>query len=470
MKKQEMKMSDQAPKQQAANDNTSRVLLIAAVLLYSVSLILLANLAIADVTTKMGALIKVNNQLDGNAFADLEANVKTVSGNVLAVDVPRKSLAHMPKVKGVCASHLDNERTEAVMLDGKSEQQKYAGTGVVVGILDNMGTLSPESMLQLKKIEEASNVGFISYVNDKPGSTVIMRNLKGGESNLIQALLYMEEYAKTVERPLIIEMNIGEEEMNNPLFVQVCQKFADAGVQFLGSALSTGALSIANPLQMAFSMYNVETGQIIDQSDFWAIEEVKDEKIMMMGSDEKTCIVHFINEAGFDKVFMSNSSSDIVMVTTLSAEGNVNYYHVENNETALIPRELMNGTPMLEDGLGGIYPHHSKGVLFNGAIADKQFVAISSGKNQIELNAKSGMAMNVASPNANTLAMSLDKLSADLNIEIKDETGATVYRNQPDEETQSITTRINLSSGVGGLYFLDLTSPEFHQTFALLID
>ena len=154
MKKQEMKMSDQASKQQAANDSTSRVLLIAAVLLYSVSLILLANLAMADVTTKMGALIKVNNQLDGNAFADLEADVKTVSGNVLAIDLPKKSLAHMPKVKGVCASHLDHQRTEYVTVDGKSEQQKYAGIGVVVGILDNMGTLSPESVLQMKKIEE----------------------------------------------------------------------------------------------------------------------------------------------------------------------------------------------------------------------------------------------------------------------------------------------------------------------------
>ena len=465
-----MKMSNQVTKNNAAKDNTSRVLLIAAVLLYSVSLILLANLAIADNNSKMGALIKVNNQLDGNGFAQLDAEVKTVSGNVLAVDVPKKSLAFIPNVKGVCASHLDHARTEDIVVDGESEMQKYAGTGVVVGILDNMGMLSMESLMEMKKVEEESNVGFISYVSDKPGSTVIMRNLKGGESNLIQALIYMEEYAKTVERPLIIQMNIGSEEMNNPLFVQVCQKFADAGVQFLGSSIATGAVNIEAPLQMAFSMFDVQTGQITDQSDFWAIEEVKDQKIMLMGSDERTCMVHFRNESNFDKVFMSNSSSDIIMVTTISADGNVNYYHVENKETALIPRELMNGTPMLEDGLGGVFPYHSKGALFNGAVSDKQFVALHSGKNKVELDAKSGMEMNVASPNARTLAMSLDKLSDDLNIEIKDETGATVYRNQPDEETQSISTRIDLSSGVGGLYFLDLTSPEFHQTFALLID
>jgi hypothetical protein len=66
--------------------------------------------------------------------------------------------------------------------------------------------------------------------------------------------------------------------------------------------------------------------------------------------------------------------------------------------------------------------------------------------------------------------MSLENVSSNLCIEIKDETGAMVYRNQPDEDIQSIRTRIDLSGGMEGLYFLDLTSPEFHQTFALLMN
>lgn len=470
MKKQEANTTGKAMKTQAGKDNTSRVLLIAAVVLYSASLILLANLALANSSVKTGALIKVNNKLDGIAFSKLGVDVKSISGNVLAVNIPSTSLASVASVKGVCASQLDHNRTTSLVLNADAEEAKYAGTGVVVGILNNMGTLDAASLAQLKKVEKESNVGFISYISNTPGSTVIMRNLTSGESNLVQALLYMNEYAQTVERPLIIQMNVGDEEMSNPLFVQVCQKFADTGVQFLGSDVRSGSVSSKAPLQLAFSMFDAETGKIKDQSDFWSIEEVKGQRIMMLGSDNKHCKVHFKTESGFDKVYMSNDSKDIVMVTAISADGNVNYYHIENKESALIPRELANGTPMLEDGLGGIYPYHSKGALFNGAVSDKQFVSLVSGKKRVSLDSESGMEMSVGSPNGETLAMSLDKLSADLSIEIKDETGATVYRNEPDEETQSITTRIDLSSGVGGLYFLDLTSPEFHQTFALLID
>ena len=78
MKKQEANTIGKAMKTQAGKDNTSRVLLIAAVVLYSASLILLANLALADTSSKMGALIKVNNKLDGTAFAQLEADVKSI--------------------------------------------------------------------------------------------------------------------------------------------------------------------------------------------------------------------------------------------------------------------------------------------------------------------------------------------------------------------------------------------------------
>ena len=470
MKKQELNMSKKAISSPVGKDNTSRLLLIAAVVLYSISLVLLANLALADNSAKIGALIKVNNRLDGDAFATLNADVKSVSGNVLAIDIPVRSIASINEVIGICASHVDHKAASDSKSNFDSDKANYAGTGVVVGILDNLSDLGTEASEQLKKVENASNVGFISYVNTSPSSTVIMRNLRTGESNLVQALLYMEEYAKTVEKPLIIDLRVGAEEMNNPLFVQVCQKFADAGVQFLGTALSTGSVSTSAPLQMAFSTFNAATGQITDQSDFWAIQEVKEQQIMLLGSDDKTCSIFFETEAGFDKVYLSNNSEDLVMVTTISADGNVNYYHVSNKESALIPRKLMNGTPMMEDGLAGIYPYHSKGVLFNGAVADKQFVALKEGLTSVSLTSKSDMQMSVGSPNAQTLSMSLDKLSSSVSIQIKDESGAIVYHNQPDEETQSLKTRIDLSSGVGGLYFLDLTSPGFHQTFALLID
>jgi len=469
MKKQEMSTGTEPSMINAGKDSTSRVLLVVAVILYSASLILLANLALAGEKGKIGALIKVNNQLDGDAFEALNAKVKSFAGNVLAIDIPETSLASIGTVKGICASNLDHSRSNELGFDASATKAKYAGAGVVIGILDNNGVLSASAHSNLQKMEVGSNVGFISYVSDDPNSTVIMRNIKGGESNLIQALLYMEEYAKTVEKPLVIELKVGAEEMSNALFVQVCQKFAETGVQFLGCDISRGISSEA-PIQLAFSMFNSETGQITDQSDFWAIQEVKEQKIMLMGSDKQTCTVHFQTESGYDKIYLSSTSSDLVMVTTISADGSVNYYHVENKETALIPRKLINGTPILEDGLAGIYPYHSKGILYNGAVASKQFVTVKHTLEHVQLNSNNGMAMKIGSPSYRTLAMSLENVSSNLCIEIKDETGAMVYRNQPDEDIQSIRTRIDLSGGMEGLYFLDLRSPEFHQTFALMMN
>lgn len=470
MKKQAAKNHQESAMINAGKDTTSRVLLIAAIILYSVSLILLANLAIASTSSNIGALIKVNNQLDGNAFAGLNANVRSVAGNVLAIDLPSSSVPMMDHIKGLCNSQVDHLRMNALNLNAEQAKAKYAGSGVVIGILDNNGVLSAAALKELQKMEQSSNVGFISYVSDNPSSTVIMRNINGGESNLIRALLYMEEYAKTVERPLVVELNVGAEELNNPLFVQVCQKYADAGVQFLGADITTGFAASIAPVQLAFSTFNAKTGEITDQTDFWAIEEVKQQQLMLLGSDENTCSIFFQTESGFDKVYLSNRSNDLVMVTAITADGSVNYYHVTNKETALIPRTLRNGTPILEDGLAGVFPYHSKGALFNGAVASKQFVTLKNRTEHVQLNAKNGLEMTVGSPEARTLAMSLDNIGSDLKIEVKDEAGETVYRSQPDNDTQSIRTRIDLSRGDGGLYFLDLTSPDFHQTFALQMD
>lgn len=468
MKKQAKNTPTQTVYNGAEKDTFSRVLLIAAIVLYSAALVLLANLALADVA-KVGALIKVNSQLDGDAFHNLNAEVKTVSGNILAVNIPQANVNSLNSVNGLCASAMDVVSTTKLSLQTNAIQNKYAGSGVVVGVLDNNGALSAEAVAQLQKVERVANIGFISYLTDDASSNVIMTNLASGESNLIQSLLYMQQYAQTVEKPLVVELRIGEAELSNPLFVQVCQKFADKGVQFLGSAITSAPLMSKAPVQLSFSMYNAKTGALTDQSDFWAIEEVKQQQIMLLGSDQNTCNIFFQNEAGFDKVYLSNSSNDIVMVTAISADGSVNYYHVTNKETALIPRELANGTPMLEDGLGGVYPYYSKGIVFNGAVASKQFVAIGQTEKVVELQ-DNQMALTVGSPSGKTLSMSVENLSENVNIQITDESGATVYRNQPDQTTQSIKTRIDLSDGVGGLYFLDLTSPTFHQTFALQID
>jgi hypothetical protein len=370
----------------------------------------------------------------------------------------------------LCASKLDHSPNAQAELDAPSIRKVYAGVGAVIGILNNTADLEASAISSMQKVEARSNIGFVSYLSNDPNSTVIMHSLKGGESNLVQALIYMQEYAKTVNKPLVVEMNIDNAALNNPLFVQACQKFAEAGIQFIGE--SAGQIQSDNnaPLQLAFSMFDAETGVITDQSDFWAIEEVKQQQIMMLGSDERMCNVHFQTESGFDKVYLSNGSTDMVMVTAITADGSVNYYHITRKETALIPRALMNGTPILEDGLGGVYPYYAKGILFNGAVSSQQFVSLTGTDQQVRINNGNGMALKVGSPSSKTLSMNMENITAGLEIEIKDETGATVYRSNPNDDAQSISTRIDLSNSVGGLYFLDLTSPDFHQTFALKMD
>lgn len=470
MKKQAAKNIQESAIFNAGKDTTSRVLLIAAIILYSVSLILLANMAIAGTSSKVGALIKVNNQLDGDAFADLNVDVRSVAGNVLAIDLPRSSVSMMGGVRGLCNSQLDHENNGNLNLNATQIKARYAGTGVVVGILDNTGTLKPTSLSELKKLEPGSNVGFISYVSDDPNSTVIMRNVKNGESNLVQALLYMVDYAKTVDKPLVIELNVGAQELNNPLFIQVCQKHADAGTQFIGTNVANAFSKSDAPVQLAFSTFNPETGQITDQTDFWAIEEVKQQQLMLLGSDERLCSIYFRTESDFHKIYLSNSSTDLILITTITAEGNVNYYHVNNKETALIPRNLRNGVPVLEDGLAGVFPYLSKGVLFNEAVSDQQFVMLSEAKQQVHLITKNGLSMMVGSPEGGTLTMSMENITPGLRIEVTNETGQTVYRSRPDKGTQTIKTRIDLSSSDGKMFFLDLMSPDFHQTFALQVN
>jgi hypothetical protein len=451
------------------SDKLSRILLIGAIIVYSLSLVLLANLALAgEANETHGALIKVNNRLDGDAFSDASATVKSVNGNVLALNINSMNYAKLRSVEGVCAAYRDNAGKAKTILDAKSYKTKFAGANVVVGILDNSGILTADGITQMMKVESEANVGFISYLSDEPGSTVIMRNLKSGESNLVQALAYMQEYAKTVNKPLVIEMVISGKEMENQLFVQVCQKVAESGVQFLGEpGIMYGNAASQAPVQLAFSMFNTKTGQITDQSDFWTISEVKEQQIMLLGSDNNTCDIFFQAESGFEKVFLSNSSDDIVVVTALTSNGEVSYYHVINKESALIPRELMNGVPVLEDGLAGIYPYYSKRAMSTEGAAKNQFVALNKENQGIALCTPSEMALEIGSPTSGTLSMSLSNLDERVEIQIRNENGEIVYRNHPDSDTQSFKAKINLSEGAEGLYFLDLTSPEFQQSFAL---
>lgn len=470
MKNQATVNGQQPNRIRLTTDKTSKYLLIVAVAVFSLSLVLLVNLAFANESNPFGALIKVNGQLDGAAFGQMNADVKTVNGNVLAIDIAKRNYPQLSSIKGVCAAHLDHVNTDSYStVDMDASKAKFGSANVVVGILDNSGIFDLNGMAQLQKVEVEANVGFISYVSYDPNSTVIMRNLKGGESNMVQALSYMQEYAKTVGKPLIIEMVLDGNEMKNPLFVQVCQKMADGGVQFLGAGVDMGMVAENKGIQLAFTMYDKKTGQITDQSSYWAISEIMGQQIMLMGSDNANCSINFNVESGFEKVYLSNESDDVVMVTAISQDGLVHYYHVVNKQTALIPRSLFNGLPILEDGMAGILPYLSKRALFNGVSNTNRMVAMKADTQNLELTSTS-MDLSVSEQDPGFLGIKLNNVVSNITIEITDKNGEVIYMNNPDHDIQSLQAKIDLSDGAEGLYFLNLTSPQFQQTFALLMD
>ncbi|MBL4585650.1 MAG: hypothetical protein JKX84_01130 [Flavobacteriales bacterium] len=422
-----------------------------------------------DETAFVGALIKVNHRLDDNAFNQMNANVHSVSGNVLAISIIKENFNQLLNVKGICAAQLDHLNSCHSTVDMSIGATKYGNANIVVGILDNSGFLDLDDMALLQKVEPKSNIGFISYASNRENATVIMRNLKGGESNLVIALSYMEEYAQTVERPLVIEMMLTGEEMLNPLFVQVCQRMADSGVQFLGGGINLGTKKCNKSVQLAFTMYNPKTGQITDQSSYWGITEIIGQEIMLMGSNKKNCSILFTKESETPKISLSNSSEDVVMITAITSDGLVHYYHIKSKTTVLLPRCLFNGMPIFRDNGVDIYPYLSRRGLCNGAKNINRMVAIKTDIQNLNL-VSSDMDLSVSAQEAGFLGIKIDKVDTDLVIRVLDINGEVIYRNSPTQNVKSIHAKVDLTDSADGLYFLSLTSPSFNQTFSLVIE
>jgi len=459
-----MKKQEQHPSQNQLlnprSDSFSRVLLIGAVVVYSITLILLANLALADGST--GALIKVNHRLNGDAFAKLNIEVHSVHGNILAVNGSRAMVDASASVAGVCQLRVDNA-SAATSASMANIGDKYAGAHVVVGVLSGADA-SQIDHGAFAKIERNRNIGFISFLDHDPNSTVVIRNLKGGESEQLTALAYFIEYAQTVGAPLVIEMMDNELALSNPLFVQACQQHAEAGVQFLGGA-NIGSIKLAHSAQqLSFAMYNRQSGQVSDASDFWALSDLEGIETQLLGSDGNTGSFRVQN----GQMFLNNSSSDLVLVKLIDAEGNLHYFHIGSKHTHFAPVTLLNGLPALV-GQQQFYPFHSKGAIFNSVPVQNQFLAMNA-QTEIVGGKADPMKLKVENGTNGRLQMSLSELQSGLNIEIRDMTGCVIYRNQPKEDVRSLTASIDLSAGVSGPYFLDLTSQQFHRSFALLMD
>ncbi len=451
------------------NDATSRILLIAIVVLYSLALVLLANLALArGAAAYVGALIKVNSGWEHN-LASL--NVKSAHGNVLAVALKPSDEMVMRQSKGIHGLQMDHRPATASADRNDALLAAYAYTGVVIGVLDNTGNMSPNDLAGLMKIDADANIGFASYRSQEPGSTVIMRNLETGESNLLQALAYMSTYAQTVGLPLVVELLLSENAQCNLLFVQACQSMAEGGIQFIGRASVQPGQRVSNaPVQVAFSLIDTETGTVAQRTDFWGLNEMRHGTLKLTGTDGHACQILFDGDNGFDKVFLNNGSANEVMVTALTADGDVHYYRVARKETALIPRVLQNGLPVLEDGSASIYPFHTKPALFNQGTTRNQFVQLSHHMQPVTMAYEKGTTMEVASPTRGTLSMTVTDLHMPLSIELRDTHGKVVYKNRPDAGTKRITARIDLSEGQDGLYFLDLRSGNDYRSLALMVE
>jgi hypothetical protein len=459
MKKQQQNQG-QNPFLKSQSETASRVLLIGAILVYSITLLLLANLALA--TNSTGALIKVNHRLNGDAFSATGIAVRSVHGNILAVNGTPMTIAGLATIQGVCSVRSDNKTTHS---EGSVHHiaQKYAGAQVVVGILSGADAATV-SHSAFAKIERAQNIGFISFVGQQPGSTVIIRNLAGGESEQLTALAYFIEYARTVGAPLVIEMMDNDAALSNPLFVQACQQHAESGVQFLGSN-SSGAIRLSQSAQqLSFAMYNSQTGQVSDASDFWSLSELEGIETQLLGSDGN--IGSFkVHNAQMEVI---NGSSDIVLVKLIDAEGNLHYFHIGSDQTSFSPVTLINGLPALV-GEQRFYPYHSKGAIFNASPVQDRFLALNV-QTEIADGRSQPMRLKVENGSNGRLQMSLSEVQSGLNIEIRDMTGCVIYRNRPKEDVKSLQASIDLSAAAGGPYFLDLYSQQFHRSFALLMD
>ena len=482
-------------KNELLNNNDSRlnmkedklilVLYISVALAFIISLVIFSMPAEASSKIeegKVNGLVKLQPVVDGQMIHELGLKLSHQAGNVYAVHLSSSNLNKVNSVKGIAAFEAD-QMAESGMPDplaNNSIYGKYAGSGVVVGVLSNVSNIDVNAMIDLNKIEGASNVGFISYRSSDPGSTVVMRNLYIGESNMLRALHYMMDYARTTERPLVIEMVLDPNKSINPLFVQACENLASPAVQFINNS-EDGVLmgNGAHGTCYSLSMVDRKSGTTSDQTAFWCEGEQVDFDMTMLGTDGMHCKFTVDNAKGAEAfITLNNRSSNEIVLTAMDENGAMQYFHVLSEggmKQQLTSSTLFNGMEMLTvksaSGQKGLAPFHGKSGIISGTDATSNAETIDlSGELGNEFGfTNDDLALNLKN-NEGTVEIEISEVSSeDLDITVFDHDGNTVYYKRPGTEVQSMTAKLNLKDKNSDVFVLKVSTSTETKDYALVM-
>lgn len=430
-------------------------------------------------------LVKVQPNVDGQSIMQYGIKMGDQAGNVWTVSMTKLAQKQLIGIRGISTFEAD-QMAQSGMADPLANSEafadKYKGSSVVVGLISNVANINAEGINSLSKLEGAENVGFMMYKGADPSTAVVMRNLYIGESNMLRSLNYMIEYAKTVERPLVVEMVLDPNKSVNPLFVQACENLASAGVQFINNSDDAAMMGSGNE-SMCFSLSLIDrkSGAISDQTAFWCEDESVDLSMMLVGTDRGFCNVELATGGNDSFITLKNKSDNLILLSAMDADGDVNYYHIDvdkNDEYSLTSKSLFNNYQVVEmtssKGAKSLASFHSKGSLLAGAGVmpeDVQSLDLSS-----SIDAEFGITGDDVTLNMKRASkdgmveIEISEVATDgLSITVFDKIGNTIYQNTPSTEFESMTARLNLSDQASEIYFLRVESVENTQDYALVM-
>ena len=432
---------------------------------------------------KVNGLVKLQPVVDGQGIFESGLTLSHQSGNVYAMRVASEKLALAKDLTGIAALEVDQMAESGVPdpLMNKFMFSKYNNSGVVVGILSNVSNIATDGINELSKLEGAANVGFMSYKSSEPGSTVMMRNLYIGESNMLRALHYMMQYAKTTERPLVVELVLDPNKSLNPLFVQACENLSSPAIQFINNGDAVLMGNGSHGMCYSLSLVNRNTGVTSDQTAFWCEDEQVDFEMTMLGTDGKHCAFAIDNARTSDAfITLKNESDNEVVLTAMDEKGNLDFFHVVSvggADQKVLSSTLFNGMEVMYVKSGtkskGLAPFHSKASLVSGKNA-----VFASNSETVDLTGDVGnefgftnenLALNVKNESG-SVEIEISEVSVDdLDITVLDHEGNLVYYKRPGTEVHSMTAKLDLKSQNSDVFVLKVSTSTETKSYALVM-
>ncbi|MFT4525655.1 MAG: hypothetical protein ACI85F_001810 [Bacteroidia bacterium] len=469
------------------DDKLLLVLYVSVALAFIISLVIFSLPADASnkiESGKVNGLVKLQPVVDGQGIFESGLTLSHQSGNVYAMHITSDNLSVAQSLMGIAALEVD-QMAESGMPDPLMNEAlfaKYHNSGVVVGMLSNVSNITTDGINELSKLEGAANVGFMSYMSSEPGSTVVMRNLYIGESNMLRALHYMMEYAKTTERPLVIELVLDPNKSLNPLFVQACENLSSPAIQFINNSDEPVLMGNgAHGMCYSMSLVNRKTGTTSDQTAFWCEDEQVDFELTMLGTDGKHCTFTIDNAKSADAfITLQNGSDNEVVLTAMDKNGDLQFFHVVSKSGAkqeIMSNTLFNGMEMMAVRSGsesaGLAPFHSKSSMVSGKNA-----AFMSRVETIDLSGETGSEFGFTNDNlalnlknsSGSMEIEISEVSVDdLDIRVLDHEGNTVYYKRPGTEVESMTARLDLRNQTSDVFVLKVSTSTETKDYALVM-